>query len=146
MDIKKWDLRFLELAKNISSWSKDPSTKCGAIIVRPDKTVCSVGFNGFPKGTDDNIDLYKNRDIKLSRIIHSEMNAILFACEKLDNYTLYVWPFQPCSRCASHIIQVGIKRVVTINPDEDQKQRWGDSFKESSKLFENSGVILDILN
>ena len=53
MIIKKWDIRFLEMARNSAMWSKDPSTKVGSIIVDDDKRVVSVGYNGFPKGVDD---------------------------------------------------------------------------------------------
>lgn len=48
-----WDLLFLKMVDELASKSKDPSTKCGAMIVRPDKSICSMGFNGFPKGMSD---------------------------------------------------------------------------------------------
>ena len=70
---------FLELAKLASTRSKDPSTKTGAVIVRPNKTVVSVGFNGFPQGMPDDEELYKDRDEKYSRIVHCEVNALIFA-------------------------------------------------------------------
>jgi deoxycytidylate deaminase len=46
----KWDLRFLELAKLVASWSKDPSTQTGAVFVGRDNGIISVGYNGFPQG------------------------------------------------------------------------------------------------
>ena len=46
----KWETRFLEMARLVSGWSKDPSTKVGAVIVRPDKTIASVGYNGIAIG------------------------------------------------------------------------------------------------
>ena len=79
----KWDGRFVELASHIAKWSKDPSTKCGAVIVRSDKTIASVGYNGFPRGLDDSGKLYDNRSVKYDRVIHAEMNAILNASESL---------------------------------------------------------------
>lgn len=48
--LSKWDERFIELARLVATWSKDPSTKVGAVIVRPYRTVASVGFNGFARG------------------------------------------------------------------------------------------------
>lgn len=48
--IEKWDARFLDLAVFIGDWSKDPSTKVGAVLVRPDRTIAGLGFNGFPRG------------------------------------------------------------------------------------------------
>src|SRR4051812_43949974 len=101
---EKWDRRFLQMARLVASWSKDPSTKCGAVIVRPDKTVASVGFNGFPKGTNDDDELYADRETKYSRVVHAEQNALIFAREPLDGYTMYTWPqgFGPtCDRCAA---------------------------------------------
>ena len=47
-DIDKWDARFLDLAVYVADWSKDPSTKVGAVLVRPDRTIAALGFNRFP--------------------------------------------------------------------------------------------------
>ena len=53
---EKWDRRFLALAEHVADWSKDPSTKTGAVIVRPDRTIASMGYNGFPRGMADTDD------------------------------------------------------------------------------------------
>jgi dCMP deaminase len=87
--MNQWDEFYLGMAKYIASKSKDPSTKTGAVIVRPDKSLCSIGFNGFPKKMPDDPALYANRDEKYSRIVHCEMNALLFSREQLTGYTLY---------------------------------------------------------
>ena len=39
----KWDRRFMDMATLVSMWSKDPSTKCGAVIVDPMNRIVSVG-------------------------------------------------------------------------------------------------------
>lgn len=135
----KWDNRFLKMAREISTWSKDPSTQCGAVIVRPDKTIVSLGYNGFPRGMPDNDELLTNRDEKLFRVVHAEMNAILTAREPLLGYTLYVWPFSPCERCAVHIIQSGIKRVVYPITNVE---RWAESFQRSRKYMMECGLDL----
>ena len=109
---EKWDHRFLAMADLVAGWSKDPSTRVGAVIVRPDKTVCSVGFNGFPRYVDDSDAAYLDRTTKYKQVKHAEENAILFANEPLLGYTLYVTPLLPCSLCAGDIIQKGIRRVV----------------------------------
>lgn len=124
-----WDLYFLAMAKNASLRSKDPSTKTGAVIVRPNKSVCSVGYNGFPQKLKDDPDLYANREIKLSRIIHCEMNALLFSREPLAGYTLYTWPFMSCDRCFVHMLQAGIIRFVYPKATPAQVERWGKSFE-----------------
>ena len=114
MNGKNWDKRFLELAKLVGSWSKDPSTQVGAVIVDKDKRIVSIGFNGFPKGVEDSEKRLVDREQKYDIIIHAEANALMFAGKSVEGCTLYTWPFQPCSRCAGLIIQSGIKRVVSI--------------------------------
>ena len=133
--MQKWDLRFIELAKLVSTWSKDPSTKVGSVIVRPNKTVASVGFNGFPTSMPDIQELYENRIEKYSRIIHSEINSILSCKDKeLDGYTLYTYPLPPCDRCCVQIIQSGIKRIVSPKLSDELLTRWNESINKT-KLY-----------
>ena len=140
IDLIKWDKRFMEMAKLIASWSKDPSTKCGAVITDPNKRIISMGFNGFPAGTSDNMDLYQDRKRKYRRVIHAEKNAILFAKQDLSNCKIYVWPMPPCAQCAAAIIQSGIKTVVSVKCDIDKTSRWGDDFQEAIKMYKESRV------
>jgi len=135
----------LGLAKQISTWSKDPSTQTGAVIVRPDRTIASVGFNGFPRGIADTDELLNNREEKYKRVIHCELNAILSARERLDGYTLYNYPGQSCSRCAVHVIQAGIKRVVARSADDDFNVRWREERLLAEDLFLEAGVELTYL-
>lgn len=136
----KWIARFSDLAKEVASWSKDPSSTVGAVIVRPDRTVASVGFNGFPRGVEDSSFLIENRDAKLLRTIHAELNAILAAKEPLVGYSLFVWPFQPCAQCAAAIIQSGIKEVYCPYNDHLAQERWSESFKAALQMFDEAGV------
>jgi dCMP deaminase len=133
-----WDLRFLDLAKFISSWSKDPSTQTGAVIVDTDNRIVSVGFNGLPKGIPDLDEYLGNRDIKYKMVVHSEANALMFANQpSLLGCTIYNWPFMPCSSCAALIIQRGIRRVVAPTSDNP---RWIENFLLSRSMFDMSGV------
>ena len=134
-----WHKRFIALAEHVSTWSRDPNRKVGAVIVRPDKTVASLGFNGFPRGVADTQERYDNREEKLEMVVHAEMNAILHAREPLHGYSLYVWPFHPCARCAAAIIQSGIKTVVTV-PWETTN--WGETIRIANRMFEESGVTV----
>jgi dCMP deaminase len=137
----KWQGRFIKLAQEISTWSKDPSSAVGAVIVRPDRTICSVGFNGFPRKVKDDPHAIANRDTKLLRTIHAELNAILSAKEPLEGYSLFVWPFQPCANCASAIIQSGIKDVYCpYNAHLDSYERWRESFQEALHMFDEAEV------
>lgn len=142
--MNKWDRRFLELARLVSTWSKDPSTQTGAVIVRPDKSVASIGFNGFPVSMPDHDGLYHNREEKYSRIIHCEMNALNFSNDNTHkDYTLYTWPFLSCDRCAVHMIQAGITRFVAPQATEEQLTRWGDAFNRTRGYIEECGATID---
>lgn len=138
MNRNKWDLRFLDLAEFISKWSKDSSTKVGAVITDDEHRVVSTGYNGFPRGTDDSPELYNNREIKYSKIVHGEINALIFAGRyNTDGCTLYTHPFGPCDRCASTIIQYGIKRVVFKKTTVD---RWVASIEKAKSYFLEAGI------
>lgn len=136
----KWDYRFLDLAKHIATYSKDPNTQVGAVIVRPDRTICSTGFNGFPKLMPDIPDDYADREEKLSRIIHAEMNAAIHSYERMDGFTLYTWPFASCDRCAVHMIQFGITRFVFPKLPDDKKSKWEVSLNRAKQYFDECGV------
>lgn len=141
MSLQNWDKRFLDLAEFISSWSKDPSTKVGAVIVDNQNIIVSVGFNGFPRGVKDD-DRLNHRDTKYSIIVHAENNAMMFAKRPLDNCTLYTYPFMPCPKCAGMIIQSGIKRVVSYRNTID-RHRWEVDFEISRKLFSEAKIQLE---
>jgi len=138
----KWNRRFLELSEHIATWSKDPSTKVGCVIVDGYERIVSVGFNGYPQRIpDDDLD---NREMKYQKVIHAEINAILFAKRDLSDCTLYV-NFCPCTQCASAIIQSGIVRVVTQKASKDILDRWEDKMKLTKKMFDQAGVFLDYI-
>lgn len=139
--MNKWDNRFLDLAKFISTWSKDPSTQTGAVIVRPNKVIASVGFNGFPQNMPDVQEFYDNREEKYSRIVHCEMNALLFA-NNVKGCTLYTYPFISCDRCFVHMLQAGITRFVAPKATEEQLTRWGKSFERVRQYAKEANVEL----
>lgn len=127
------------LAEHIAMWSKDPNTGVGAVIVRPDRTVASLGFNGFPRRIADTAERLHNRDEKLSLVIHAELNAILSSHVPVAGMTLYV--SQPCcDRCAVHVVQSGIVRVVARAPTDVFRQRWRESLARSGAVFREAGV------
>lgn len=136
--MNKWDKNFLELAKTVSTFSKDPSTQVGAVIVDDDNRVISIGYNGFPKGLRDDHRL-DNRDLKYDMVVHAEANALLFANAPTKGCTIYTWPFQPCSRCASLIIQSGIRRVVSV---ENEETRWVSNFQLAHDMLTEARVVM----
>jgi dCMP deaminase len=139
----KWDLRWMRIAHEVSTWSHDPSTKVGAVIVRPNKSLCSTGTNGFPQSMPDTPEYYLNRDEKYSRIIHAEMNAVAFAADpSLKGYTLYTYPFLTCDRCFVFMVQKGITRFVAPIANADQLTRWGSAFEKVRKYAKEVNVEL----
>lgn len=137
-EIIRWSDQFwLAMAQQYAQiGSKDPSTKVGAVIVRPDRTPASWGVNGFPMGIADTLERLTHRPTKLELTIHAEQNALNFLRERADGYTLYA-TFGPCARCAVQIIQAGISRVVYYR---SQNPKWMDSQSASVALFAEAGI------
>lgn len=137
----KWDKRYLKLAQEVSTWSKDPSRKIGAVAVGHKGQVLSQGFNGFPRGINDSRDRLENRETKYKFVVHAEMNVIYNACYNgvsLDGATLYVTGLPVCSNCSLGVVQVGIRRVVM--PKQEIPESWNDSWKLSRRVFYEAGV------
>jgi len=142
--MSKWDKRFLELAYNIANWSKDRSTKVGAIIVR-DRIILSTGYNGFPRNINDDIEERHHRPTKYDFSEHAERNAIYNAARIgniLEGSTLYC-TFPPCVDCARAIIQSGIKVVITSKTD---KTNWKSSQEKAEMLFKETLVKYKQIN
>ena len=138
-----WDKRFLQLAKHISEWSKDPSTQVGCVVVGPDRELRSTGFNGLPRGIEDNEQRLNNREIKYPLICHAEENAIMHAARigmSLKDCTAYVtWP--PCTRCARSLIQAGISTIV-YPKDIEIPDRWMEDFTLSLNMLKEANISL----
>jgi dCMP deaminase len=146
MELDKWDRRFMDLARFISGWSKDPSTQVGAVVANPrTKRVVSTGFNGFPAGVGDYEERLQKREIKYEMIVHAEANALLFAGPAAEGCALYVTPLPPCARCAVLIIQAGITRVVSPRPDLS-KEPWKSQSVISEQMFGEAGVKLQYVD
>lgn len=134
-----WTDYFFRLCDVNASKSKDPSTKVGAVVVRPDNTIASMGWNGFPRGVED---AYEDREHKLLRTVHAELNAILNAREPLHGYTLYVAPLFPCANCAAAIIQSGITCVIARMGQP--REEWAKSFEAARDMFRQAYVDFEI--
>ena len=143
--LNKWDKRYLALAKEVSTWSKDPSTQVGAVTVGGKKEVLSQGFNGFPRGIEDTPERYNHRETKYKFVVHAEMNAIYnatYSGTSLDGATLYIYGLPICSECAKGIIQVGIKKVVIEKSKE--LDNWNESLRLSKEMFSEANVEMII--
>jgi len=140
MALDKWDQRFLRIAQEAASWSKDPSTKCGCVLVR-DRRILATGYNGLPAGLSDDLSRLDDREYKLNVVIHAEKNAIFNAAKNgasTEGAIAYV-NFHPCSQCASALIQSGVVRVVCPSP-LTAPERWWENFHLSADILFLAGV------
>jgi|TARA_B110000483_G_scaffold156660_1_gene186033 dCMP deaminase len=138
---EKWDRRYLELAKLIGSWSKDPSRKIGAVAIGEHGEVLAQGYNGFPRGIDDAPSRYHDRPTKLKYVVHAEMNVIYNASlngVSLFGSTMYVYGLPVCSDCAKGIIQSGVSHVI-MN-DQEIPEDWKESADLTFDMFTEAGV------
>lgn len=138
----KWDKRFVKLARTVSEWSKD-ATKVGAVLVRPDHSLVSVGFNGLIPGMDDN--LLADREFKNACIRHAEVNALWYARfePSMAGYTMYIYGFPgPCGNCASAVAMAKISRLVAVY-ENDAKTDWSKSIEAANAVLQAGHVKLE---
>jgi dCMP deaminase len=137
----KWDIRFVRIAREVSYWSKDPSTQVGSIAVR-NRKIIATGYNGFPKNIKDRSkDLY-DRERKLKLTVHGEMNMIYNAVEhgvKLEGSTVYIWGLPTCEDCWKGLVQTGVSRVV-MPSIEFESGKWKDGCNHAKKFMEISDI------
>lgn len=142
-----WDARFLGLAQHVSTWSKDPSTKVGAVLIHPrDHAVVSTGFNGFAPGADDSPHLYADREYKYAHVIHAEVNALRLSQVPTTGLWLYS-SFPCCPNCLRAALDAGVSRVVqaelnTIGRPECWVRQWQAWAEESRRFASHKGIIL----
>jgi dCMP deaminase len=142
----KWHGRFIALASHVADWSKDPSTKVGAVIVDSERRVVSLGYNGLPRGVTDHAHILNNKELKLQVVKHAEENAILNSLLRPAGCTIYV-THHPCASCAGSIIQSGISRVVfpSLPSDNTFSQRWQESILLAQTILKEAGVeVLEV--
>lgn len=135
------DLKFLELAHCVADiFSKDPSTRVGAVAVGASKNQVAFGYNGLPPGLADTPGRLHDRDTKLALTLHAEENALANATFAV--YTLYV-THHPCAACALRILAArSVRRIVyTINPE--MEARWAPSFAAARDLLQEAGVQIE---
>jgi dCMP deaminase len=142
-----WDNRWLQLATQIGEWSKDRRHRVGCVIVGSANQVLSTGYNGFPRGVDDDIDERHERPAKYDWTEHAERNAVYNAARygvRIEGSSMYSSLF-PCISCSRAVIQSGITAVVTRSPDLSH-HRWGDEFLFSQSLLGEAGVHVRLVD
>lgn len=135
--VSKWDARFLALAQHVAQWSKDPSTKCGAVVVGCDPRNISLGYNGFPRGIADDHRL-EDRLTKYKLIIHAEQNALDNATFDTAGATIYC--VHPCLQCAKSIVSKRISRVVCPPLPPIEEGRWTHEIPQARSVLEEAGI------
>jgi len=140
---KKWNERYMAMAKEVAQWSKDPNTRVGAVAVGDKGQILSQGYNGFPRGILDTSDRLNDRETKYKYVVHAEMNVIYnatYSGVSLDGAKLYVYGLPVCSECAKGIIQVGIKEVYVAQDCIDLRPHWFESFQQTLDMFSEAGI------
>lgn len=136
-----WTAYFMGIAHLSALRSKDPSTQVGAVIVDDEHKVVSIGYNGFPRGINDDDYPWEREGetlkTKYPYVVHAELNAILNAPRSIKDCSIYVSLF-PCHECAKAIIQSGIKEIVY----ESDKYADTDSVKASKRMCLDANVKL----
>lgn len=133
-------LKFLPIATAVQQMSKDPSTKVGAIALDENFNIISTGYNGFPRGVNDDRERYLDKQTKYMLVSHAEMNVVAqaaYAGRSLKGSTVIVTQLFPCTTCTKLLIQAGVKTVIAPNTIEG---KWGDEAKWSKLMFDEAGV------
>ena len=145
--IPTWDTTFMDIAKIMAARSKDPSTKCGAVIIGPHKEIRSTGYNGFCRGINEcDFSMWNDREIKYDYVEHAERNAIYNATlcgVSVEDCTMYIHGMWPCPDCVRAIIQSGIKHIYIDN--DDIPERWRVRMERSRNMLAEAGIPVDLL-
>lgn len=141
--VLQWLNHFIDMAKLISTMSKDPSKKIGVVIVDAHNRIVSTGFNGFPRGIEDSQERLENKDYKRAITLHAEENAILYAKQDLTGCDMYIYGLPPCSHCAAMIIQSGIRNIYYRIPDEYEiSDHWKENLAIAETILNEVGINL----
>jgi len=137
--MKKWDRRMINVAKEVSSWSKDPERQVGCVLTNFDYHIISTGYNGYPKGVDD-----ANPNEKLFKSVHAEINAILRIPWLAGNLRCFVYGGHPCAQCMASLIQANVKYFVV--PNLELSSSWTESMETARGMVQDSEDKLVYLN
>ena len=146
-----WHEYFMGMAKYAATKSKDRSTKVGAVLVSDNNRVLGIGFNGFPRGVNDNVEVRHDRPLKYLITEHAERNCIYSAaCHgvKTGGTKIYIsGNGLPCADCARAIIQSGVTEVITfMGKFEGKGSQWEESIKASEMMLQEAGIKLTLLD
>jgi deoxycytidylate deaminase len=137
------DSYYLNDARYAAQLSLDPSTRVGAVLVRLTGSIRAC--NRIPQRLARDLSSM-SRNEKYGVVVHAEMAALATAARSgfiTEGSVLYLasydvstgiyWGSAPCCNCTKHLLEAGIRKVVTVkstfkNPrwelDTDEAERW----------------------
>lgn len=131
----------------VAQWSKDRSSKVGAVIVK-DREIVTTGYNGFPRGCNDDNEDRHIRPEKYHWTLHAELNAVINAARQGKSTLvcdMYV-NWYPCDHCSGVIVNAGIKRIFCDETPDWNDEKWGEGFNRSKKILSEGGVEVVFMN
>lgn len=142
-----WNEYFRGIAHQVKLKSKDIRTQIGAVIVGSDNEIVSTGYNSFPRGINDSVDVRQVRPEKYYWFEHAERNAIYNAARigvSTKDCTMYLTCGIPCADCCRGIINAGISKIVLEGDGHGAVgTKWDESAKRSLQMFDEAGVIVE---
>ena len=147
----KWQKRWLRLAHEVASWSKD-QVQVGAVIFDQNRNPRGFGYNGIPRGLDDTRPDRLQKPLKNWYFEHAERNVI-YACSRngisCDGCTIAVTHW-PCTDCTRAIIQSGITQVIVdqacLDPQQYFYQKWQPQIQESQVMLAEAGIEVTVVD
>ena len=144
----QWHAYYMEVATLVSSMSKDESMKVGAVLVTPNNTIASTGFNGFPRGVDESECPERlARPEKYQWTEHAERNAVYNAALNgvKTQYSTAYCTSGVCHDCARAFIQAGVQEVYIPIKNNDpffekRWEVWGPRFAKGTEILKAAGV------
>lgn len=133
----KWARRFMRLAREVASWSKDPRTKVGAVAVGQARDVLAEGYNGLPRRVAD-VPARMEAPAKYDWTVHAEANLVAHAARSvLAGSTVYV-THCCCSQCAALLINAGVAKVIVDSSNTTNMPP--EKFAIARMMFAEAGV------
>ena len=129
--MNKWDDRMVEVARLVSTWSKDAERKVGCVITTEDYHILATGFNGYPKNVDDT-----DPSFRLHKSIHAEVNAALRLPRMCERARVFVWGGHPCAQCAAVLLQKGCRYFYV--PKILVLSKWSESMFTAYVMIKNT--------
>ena len=146
----RWDAYFMKMAHFVASKSKDQSIRVGCVLVSKNNTIISTGYNGFPRGIDEeeyHTERYEPPE-KYFWTEHAERNAVYNAALNgvKTQYARAYSTSHPCADCARAFVQAGVSEVFLPTKKNDpfyKEGRWDDwaeSYTKGLEILKAAGV------